>query len=58
MFWPWLLPIILLIIPFIYGHFAEKPGDYQIPFGGILVVVICWTLSIGILIGLILSSLR
>lgn len=47
----WYLPIVLAIIPFIYGRIRKPSGDWDMQIDTMLIAAICWFSSVGVLIG-------
>jgi hypothetical protein len=50
LYW-WYIPIVLFVLPFIYGWRREPSGDWDLGIDLMLVAVLCWAGAIGIVIG-------
>lgn len=50
----WMICIVLFLIPFIYAFFRKPGGQWDFEVDLLIVLVLCWMLSIGILVGKLL----
>ena len=50
LYW-WVFPIVLFIFPVIYGMFRKSGGSYDFHLDTMLILVGCWALGIGLMVG-------
>lgn len=47
----WMVIIALVAAPLLWGMFYKPTGAYDFDFTGICLLIGCWTLALGILVG-------
>jgi len=52
----WIFVIVLIVAPIILGTFSKSKGDYDFDFVGVLFLVSCWALAIGLSIGFVCAK--
>jgi len=50
----WMICIALFFIPFIYAFFRKSRGQWDFEVDLLIVLVLCWTLGVGLLVGKLL----
>jgi hypothetical protein len=50
----WMVDLFLLALPILYFTLKNRHGDYDIDIDEIIVLVLCWALSLGLALGKLL----
>lgn len=47
----WMIPLLLIAVPFVYGAIRQPCGDYDFAIDTALIGAVCWFMAVGIVIG-------